>query len=116
MEYCPLDDDASILSRPDDLSCACRAARHCRATVASLGSSGAASQLAIHDCAVARDFAFCLRRRDWQSPVFLPMTTRVISVVLSRFPPNQSMKPTAPLRGNFSVFATDPARGLSLSR
>jgi hypothetical protein len=29
-------------------------------------------------------------------------------------PPNQSMKPTAPLRGNFSVLATDPARGLSL--
>jgi hypothetical protein len=30
--------------------------------------------------------------------------------------PNQSMKPTAPLRNNFSVIATDPARGLSLSR
>jgi hypothetical protein len=30
--------------------------------------------------------------------------------------PNQTMKPTAPLRYNFSVFATDPARGLSLSR
>jgi hypothetical protein len=29
---------------------------------------------------------------------------------------NQSMKPTAPLRGNFSVFATTPCRGLSLSR
>jgi hypothetical protein len=29
---------------------------------------------------------------------------------------NQSMNPTAPLRGNFSVLATDPARGLSLSR
>src|SRR5713101_8324981 len=29
--------------------------------------------------------------------------------------PNQSMKPTAPWRGNFSELATDPARGLSLS-
>ena len=29
---------------------------------------------------------------------------------------NQSMKPTAPLRNNFSVFATTPCRGLSLSR
>jgi hypothetical protein len=30
--------------------------------------------------------------------------------------PNQSMKPTAPDRMIASVFATDPARGLSLSR
>jgi hypothetical protein len=30
--------------------------------------------------------------------------------------PNQSMKPTAPLRCNFNVFATTPCRGLSLSR
>ena len=30
--------------------------------------------------------------------------------------PNQSMKPTAPLRNEFSVFATTPCRGLSLSR
>jgi hypothetical protein len=30
--------------------------------------------------------------------------------------PNQSMKPTAPPRNNFSVFATTPCRGLSLSR
>jgi uncharacterized YccA/Bax inhibitor family protein len=29
---------------------------------------------------------------------------------------NQTMKPTAPLRCNFSVFATTPCRGLSLSR
>ena len=29
---------------------------------------------------------------------------------------NQSMKPTAPLRNNFRVFATTPCRGLSLSR
>ena len=29
---------------------------------------------------------------------------------------NQSMKPTAPGRSNFSVFATVPCRGLSLSR
>src|SRR6266446_4654619 len=28
---------------------------------------------------------------------------------------NQSMKPTAPLRGDFRVFATTPCRGLSLS-
>jgi len=32
------------------------------------------------------------------------------------FPPNQGIKPTAPLQKNFSVFATNPARGLSLSR
>jgi hypothetical protein len=30
--------------------------------------------------------------------------------------PNHSMKPTAPWRCNFSVFATTPCRGLSLSR
>jgi hypothetical protein len=30
--------------------------------------------------------------------------------------PNQQMKPTAPLRENPSELATDPARGLSLSR
>jgi hypothetical protein len=30
--------------------------------------------------------------------------------------PNQSMKPTAPRRNNFSVFATLPCRGLSPSR
>jgi hypothetical protein len=29
---------------------------------------------------------------------------------------NQSMQPTAPSRGNFSVLATTPCRGLSLSR
>jgi hypothetical protein len=29
---------------------------------------------------------------------------------------NKAMKPTAPLRSNFSVFATAPCRGLSLSR
>ncbi len=29
---------------------------------------------------------------------------------------NQTMKPTAPLRCNFSVFATTPCRGLSFSR
>src|SRR5882724_10949355 len=31
-------------------------------------------------------------------------------------PSNQPMKPTAPWRYNFSEVATDPARGLSLSR
>ena len=31
-------------------------------------------------------------------------------------PSNQSMKPTPPLRGKFSVLATAPCRGLSLSR
>lgn len=31
-------------------------------------------------------------------------------------PPNQSMKPTAPLRNKFKVFATTPCRGLSPSR
>jgi hypothetical protein len=30
--------------------------------------------------------------------------------------PNQPMKPMGPCRGNFSVLASDPARGLSLSR
>jgi hypothetical protein len=30
--------------------------------------------------------------------------------------PNQSMKPTTPLRNNFSVFAMTPCRGSSLSR
>ena len=30
--------------------------------------------------------------------------------------PNQSMKPTAPFRNKFSVLATTPCRGLSLSR
>jgi len=35
---------------------------------------------------------------------------------MERNPSNQSMKPTAPLRDNFSVFATTPCRGLSLSR
>jgi hypothetical protein len=29
---------------------------------------------------------------------------------------NQTMKPTAPWRNKFSVFATTPCRGLSLSR
>ena len=32
------------------------------------------------------------------------------------FPPNQGIKPTAPLQKQLSVFATDPARGLSRSR
>jgi hypothetical protein len=35
---------------------------------------------------------------------------------MEQFRPNQPMKPTAPLRGDFSVSATDPARRLSLSR
>jgi hypothetical protein len=30
--------------------------------------------------------------------------------------PNQPMKPTAPWRNKFSVIATTPCRGLSLSR
>jgi hypothetical protein len=30
--------------------------------------------------------------------------------------PNQTMKPTAPGRNDFSVFATTPCRGLSFSR
>jgi hypothetical protein len=36
--------------------------------------------------------------------------------MMPRKPSNQPMKPTAPLRNNFSVFATTPCRGLSLSR
>jgi hypothetical protein len=42
------------------------------------------------------------------------VTEWIDKMSLSR--PNQSMKPTAPRRENFSVFAIDPARGLSLSR
>ena len=37
------------------------------------------------------------------------------AAVISR-PSNQSIKPTTPLRNAFSVFATTPCRGLSLSR
>jgi len=39
-----------------------------------------------------------------------------IDGVMAAEKPNQSMKPTAPFRNKLSVFATDPARGLSLSR
>ena len=42
--------------------------------------------------------------------------TRVISVRHLNNASNQSMKPTAPLRCNFSVLTTTPCRGLSLSR
>src|ERR1700736_1407725 len=35
---------------------------------------------------------------------------------MERHASNQPMKPTAPLRGNFGVFAMTPCRGLSLSR
>ncbi len=39
------------------------------------------------------------------------------TICLSRLRmPNQTMKPTAPLRNKFGVFATTPCRGLSLSR
>jgi hypothetical protein len=38
-----------------------------------------------------------------------------LGVLTEITPPNQSMKPTAPWRNNFSELATDPARGLSLS-
>jgi len=34
----------------------------------------------------------------------------------AHYPSNQSMKPTAPLRYDFRVFATTPCRGLSFSR
>jgi hypothetical protein len=37
-------------------------------------------------------------------------------VIRLRNTSNRSMKPAAPLRYNFSVFATTPCRGLSLSR
>jgi hypothetical protein len=46
-------------------------------------------------------------------------TTALMSVeraARSNEPSNQSMKPTAPFRNKFSVFATTPCRGLSLSR
>ena len=57
----------------------------------------------------------------------LPMSvsTTSISILIAHasryrdmepFPPNQGIKPTAPLQKQLSVFATDPARGLSLSR
>jgi hypothetical protein len=35
---------------------------------------------------------------------------------MEQFRPNQEMKPTAPLHCKFTVFATTPCRGLSLSR
>ena len=38
------------------------------------------------------------------------------SVIIPRMHPNQLMKPTAPFRSKFSVLATTPCRGLSLSR
>jgi hypothetical protein len=35
---------------------------------------------------------------------------------MERQPSNPSMNPTAPFRNDFSVLATTPCRGLSLSR
>jgi hypothetical protein len=78
----------------------------------------------------ARSFAHwshCANNRRFPSslvavPSFpLVGSTHKFPLVGTLFPmhrntPNQSMKPTAPLRGNFSVFATTPCRGLSLSR
>jgi len=50
----------------------------------------------------------------WIAHVFTDVVIAGIVVFLAR--PNQTMKPTAPFRYNFSVFATTPCRGLSLSR
>jgi len=50
--------------------------------------------------------------RRTSCPSGFPQHTRRILAQTS----NQSMKPTAPLRCNFRVFATTPCRGLSLYR
>jgi membrane protease YdiL (CAAX protease family) len=50
----------------------------------------------------------------WIAHVFTDVVIAGILVFLAR--PNQTMKATAPLRCNFSVFATAHCRGLSLSR
>jgi hypothetical protein len=56
--------------------------------------------------------------RDWRAASSVLLTELVSSqgVIRLRNASNQSMKPTAPLRNNFNVFATTPCRGLSLSR
>jgi hypothetical protein len=47
---------------------------------------------------------------------FTPRRRRQMSNALGYWRPNQTMKSTASLRNNSSVFATTPCRGLSLSR
>jgi hypothetical protein len=61
--------------------------------------------------------ALQVQSRIATSPRFTPKISHVHSfgsIHINR--PNQSMKPTAPLRNTFSVFATTPCRGLSPSR
>jgi len=56
---------------------------------------------------------------SWSGLVILALAerdTRKILNVMHHERPNQPMKPTALRRVNFSVFATTPCRGLSLSR
>ena len=55
-----------------------------------------------------------LRPRTDCDGFIIPVTLHIESS--SQETSNQSMKPTAPLRKNFNVFATTPSRGLSISR
>jgi hypothetical protein len=48
--------------------------------------------------------------------IFHPLASHSRYRDIEPFRPNQSMKPTAHWRNKFSVFATTPYRGLSLSR
>jgi len=57
--------------------------------------------------------------RDFHKPcvyTFCPVCQQLFEAELRRFSSNQSMKPTAPLRNKFSLFATTPCHGLSLFR
>jgi hypothetical protein len=56
---------------------------------------------------------FVPRRRQ---SLYLRMIARHIFLCVEHESSNQPMKPTAPFRNKFSVFATTPCRGLSLSR
>jgi len=61
--------------------------------------------------------AGCLRFVSRCRESFYPrMMSRHNLLCVERESSNQSMKPTAPWRYNFNVFATTPCRGLSLSR
>ena len=78
------------------------------------------------DCKMADDGDFSALRRACLVPFrFSWYISEFLASVLFWYggqfvshphPPNQSMKPTAPLRNEFSVFATTPCRGLSLFR
>ena len=74
-------------------------------------------QRILYRCATVRGWRATRRvasdRGDSAHESECPGTT---PMTLPRCRSNQSMKPTAPLRNKFSVFATTPCRGLSLSR